>query len=76
MEGPCKVTERGQQMLGTAQCTVQANFLESQSLQTSKLYAAFRLAQEQFAGSFMERISTAAEGIMEGVVFQEVGSTP
>ena len=36
-----------------------ANFLQSQSLHTSKLHVAFRLAQEHCVESYMEWVSVA-----------------
>ena len=54
---PRKMSEQGQRMLS---CIV-ANFLQSQSLQTSKLHVAFRLAQQQCVESFMEWVSMAEQ---------------
>ena len=44
-----------------AECAEVTNFLQSQSLQTSKLHVAFRLAQEQCVESFIEWVSMAQQ---------------
>jgi len=56
-----KMTERGQRMLIAHSAHMIVNFLQSQSLQTSKLHVAFKLAQEQCVESFMEWVSMAEQ---------------